>query len=159
MNALTVGEQVTLVFTTVLDELSRGLVDEDEEVQAVTDRAYWDSRGTKATVKLADELLEIIREFDSGVELKYNKFYIGLAKDGRPNNIVSFRAKKNHVRLELRLKEAPDTTDAFEQAGLDLMDYDKRWSRYRVRITKEDIGTHRELLSRMMKTAYDQSNT
>lgn len=29
--------EVTLLFTTVMDELSRGLVDEDEEVQEVAD--------------------------------------------------------------------------------------------------------------------------
>jgi hypothetical protein len=29
--------EVTLLFTTVMDELSRGLVDDDEEVQEVAD--------------------------------------------------------------------------------------------------------------------------
>src|SRR5436305_8806385 len=44
MQALKVGAQLTLVFTTVVDELTRGLVDEDEEVQTVADRAYWEDR-------------------------------------------------------------------------------------------------------------------
>ena len=47
MSALKVGDQLTLTFTTVLDELSLGLVDEDEEMQAVTDRSYWEKKGTK----------------------------------------------------------------------------------------------------------------
>ena len=63
MQALKLGDNLTLVFTMVLDELSRGLVDEDEDAEP-TDRAYWEKRATKATVGLADKLLEILRGFD-----------------------------------------------------------------------------------------------
>jgi hypothetical protein len=42
MQVLQVHGDVTLVFTTVMDELARGPVDEDEEIQAVTDRTYWE---------------------------------------------------------------------------------------------------------------------
>jgi hypothetical protein len=65
MQALKVGEHTTLIFTKVMDELSRGLVDEDEDAEAApTDRAYWEKKGTKATVQLADELLGIAHEID-----------------------------------------------------------------------------------------------
>src|SRR4051794_16406032 len=81
MHALKVGDYTTLVFTKVMDELSRGMVDEDEDAEAApTDRAYWEKRGTRATVQIADELLTIAREIDSSLELKYNKYYIGLSK-------------------------------------------------------------------------------
>src|ERR1700730_4480991 len=43
MQALRVNDDITLVFTTVMDELTRGPVDEDEDVQEVTDRGYWDA--------------------------------------------------------------------------------------------------------------------
>jgi hypothetical protein len=70
---------VTLIFTKVIDELSRGLVDKDEDAEAApTDRAYWEKKGTQATVQLVDVLLGIAREIDpSLVDPKYNKFYIG----------------------------------------------------------------------------------
>src|SRR5262249_30314017 len=85
MQALKVGDHTTVVFTKVMDELTRGLVDEDEDAEAApTDRAYWENRGTKATIQLADELLGIAREIDPSLELKYNKFYIGLSKQGQP---------------------------------------------------------------------------
>ena len=45
MQAFRVGEHLTLVFTKVMDELSRGLVDEDEETEPVN-RAYWENRAT-----------------------------------------------------------------------------------------------------------------
>ena len=44
MQAFALGENITLIFTTVLDELVRGVVDEDEDAEAApTDRAYWES--------------------------------------------------------------------------------------------------------------------
>jgi len=141
------------VFTTVMDELSRGLVDDDEEVQAVTDRAFWEEKGSRETVAMADELLAMIQGFDPEVQFKYNKFYIGLAKNGQPNNFVQFRAKRNNLRLELRLPQTPETTKELEESSLDLMDYDKRWGRYRVRLEKADIKNHRDLLTRLMKLA------
>ena len=58
MKALKNGNSVGLVFTTVVDQMPLGLVGEDEEVREATDRAYWEQRGTKKTVAIADELLE-----------------------------------------------------------------------------------------------------
>src|SRR4051812_20131012 len=99
MQALKVNDDVALIFTTVIDELTRGLVEEDEEVQEVTDRGYWESRGTKATLAMVDQLLNIIHEFDPMLEPKYNKFYIGLAKNGQPKNFIVFRPRKSTVVL------------------------------------------------------------
>ncbi len=157
MNALKFGHQITLAFTTVLDELSLGLDNEDEEVQAVTDRAYWENRGTSETVRMADGLLMFIKNFDPGFELKYNKFYIGLAKDGQPNNFISFRPKKKHLNISVRLKQSDEIQNDLEQAGLDLMDYQKRWGQYRIRLSKSDISEHHELLTRIFRMAYENS--
>jgi len=65
MNAVQLGGAVSIVFTTVLSEVRRGLVDDDEGVHEPTDRNYWETRGAKATVAMADDLLEI-----SSVRLK-----------------------------------------------------------------------------------------
>jgi hypothetical protein len=154
MSALKFDDHISLVFTKVVDALSLGMPDDDEEVQAVTDRAYWESRATKETVALADEMLDLIKTFAPGVELKYNKFYIGLAKDGQPNNFAVFRPKKNSFRVEIHLKESPEIDQQLDEAGLDSMDYDKRWGAYRVRLTKADIKKHSELLLRLLKMSY-----
>src|SRR5262249_20370435 len=47
LNGFKIGDSISLVFTKVLDEMRLGLVDEDEEVQAVADRAYWEERAAK----------------------------------------------------------------------------------------------------------------
>jgi hypothetical protein len=71
MQALKVGDRTTVVFTKVMDELSRDVVDEDEDAEAApTDRAYWEKRGSKGTVQLADDLLGIARGLDSSFRVK-----------------------------------------------------------------------------------------
>lgn len=159
MNALKIGESISLVFTTVLDELPLGLIDEDEESHEVTDRSYWEQkRGTKATVKMADELLEVIQTFAPEVGMKYNKFYIGMAKKGQPNNFVIFRPQKNGIRVEPRLDRSDEVEEMLVSAGLDLLDYDKKWRRYRIRLAKDDLKKHADLLTNLLQKAYEISN-
>lgn len=153
MSALRVGEQIGLVFTTVLDELQRGLEEEDGDGNEGADRGYWEIKGSKATVVLADKVLEMIREFAPGLELKFNKIYIGLARDGQPDNFVIFRPKKNFIALEPRLKPNEQLSAELEDAGLDVMEYDKKWGRYRIRLTADELGTHRELVMKILKQA------
>jgi hypothetical protein len=124
MQALKVGNHTTLVFTKVMDELTRGVVDEDEDAEAApTDRAYWEKRGTKATVQLADELLVIAREIDPSLELKYNKFYIGLSKEGQPFNFALFRPRKSTINFEVRLPQTEEIDTKIDQAVIEALEY------------------------------------
>jgi hypothetical protein len=157
MNAVQLGDVVSLVFTTIMDQLHLGLVGDDEESYEVTDRAYWENRGTKITVAMADELLAIVKTFDPRLELKYNKFYIGLAEKGEPNNFVVFRPQKNAIRVDLRLKRTETTEQRIETAGLDVMDYDNRWGRYRIRLAKGEVQKHAEVLRELFEMAYRDS--
>jgi hypothetical protein len=157
MNAVKLGEQVSLICSTVLGEVRLGLVDEDEEVQEVTDRAYWEKRGSKNTLAMADELLEIIKKIDPSLEMKYNKFYIGLARNGQPSNFVVFRPKKDWIRVEPRLPRADETQAQLEHEGLDLMDYDTRWGRYRINLVKGDVKKHEVFFTSFLKRAYEES--
>ena len=142
---------------TVVNQMTIGLVDE-EEVEEATDRAYWENRGSKKTVTMADQILEIARQFDKQFELKYNKFYIGLAKQGKPQNFVIFRPKKGFIRFEPRLKNTAEIQERLESSGLDIMDYDTRWGRYRIRLQLGDIEKNKDMLTMVVKDAFDQSN-
>ncbi len=154
MNVLKYEDKISLVCTTVLDQMRLGMVADDEEVQEVTDRTYWVKRGSKSTLAMVDELLEIIKTFNPNLELKYNKFYIGLAKEDKPSNFVIFRPKKNFLRLEPRLHRSEQTQERLETAGLDVMDYDVRTGRYRIRLSKGDIKKHTEFLKELLVEAY-----
>ena len=154
LSAVRLGDSVSLVCSKVLDEMRLGLVDEDEEVQAVADRSYWEARASKHTLAMADEMLEVVRALDPVIELKYNKFYIGLAKGGQPNNFVIFRPKKDWLRLEVRLDRSEETQAQLDASGLDVMDYDARWGRYRIRLAKGDTTKHKDFLAELMTKAF-----
>jgi len=138
-----------------MDELLRGLVDEDEDAEAApTDRAYWEKRATKATVALADDLLGMVKQFDPSLELKYNKFYIGLSREGQPYNFVSFRPKKSNINFELKLPQTEELDAKIEEAGIETLEYNKRWGLYRLRLTKEQVKTKADTLGELMQLAY-----
>jgi hypothetical protein len=158
MNAYRIGNEVGLVFTKVLDEMPLGLVEEDEEIQEITDREYWLKRGTQATVKMVDEILAIISSFKPGYELKYNKFYIGLAKDGQPNNFAICRPKKNYMIIELRLQKSEEIDQIIESNDLDEMSYDKRWGNYRIRLNKGEISKKTEVIQTLLEKAEKNFN-
>jgi len=148
------GEEYFLTFNTVLDEMSLGLVEEDEEVSATADRYYWENtKGTSKTVKIVDEVLTIIADIIPGYELKYNKFYIGLAQNGSTDNFIIFRAKKSFMRMEIRLDHSDELEREIEEKGLDLMDYDKRGGRYRIKLSMNDIKKHREFIAKLIRKA------
>ena len=158
MQALRVGEYFTLVFTTVVDELSRGLVDEDEEAEAAaapTDRAYWENKAGIATMGMVDQLLTMLKQIDPSLELKFNKFYVGLAKEGQVDNFVSFRPCKNFVVLDVKLPQSDEVDSKLTEAGLDPSDYNTRWHHYPIHLDKADINKHSELLKELMRQAYD----
>jgi len=157
MSAYKFGDQVGLVFTTILDELSLGLVDDDEEIKEVTDRNYWLTRGTEKTVSMADQLLSMINAFTSGYELKYNKFYIGLAKDGQPNNFIVFRPQKSALAVEIKLPYSEEIQQKIISSGLDDMGYMKRWGVYRLRLNSEDIREKKGTIIDFLTLAYQNS--
>ena len=89
------------------------------------------------------------------MELKYNKFYIGLAKDGSPNNFVVFKPRKNNIVVSIKLEHADDVQAKLDQSGLDF-DETNRW--YRLRLTVQDVDKNIDLLKELMKLAYENRN-
>ncbi|MEM8559699.1 MAG: hypothetical protein AAGG50_17905 [Bacteroidota bacterium] len=158
MNAFMVEGRVALTFTTVIDVLPLGLVEEDEEQLEVTDRGYWEQRGTKATVGMADHVLDLARAFDSSLELKYNKFYIGFTRDGRANNFTVLRPQKHALRLELKLERSDGLEVKLEEAGIDDIDYNTRHGRYRIRLKKGGVRQHAELLTELLRDSFEHFN-
>lgn len=155
MNALRIGNQVGLEFTTVVDQLVLG--DEDEEIQEPADRTYWESRVGKEIVAMADECLELAKQCDHSLALKYNKRYIIPEKNGRPSSFIVIIPMKSFIRLSLRLKNSQETTEHMENAGLDVMDYHRRTGRYRIRLKPGEIEKNKEILVQIIKEAYEEN--
>jgi len=157
MSAFQINGGTGLVFTTVLNEVSRGLVDEDEELAPQVNREYWVQQSSESTMAAADEILKIIRSFSPTCELRFNKAYVGITEDGSAHNFVWFHPRKNRLNTSFYLPFLPETTAELEGAGLDLMDYDTVYKAYRVRLTQEDINKNRELLTKMASNSRAES--
>lgn len=157
LQAVRVDNRIGLLFTRVLDELTLGL-DEEDDAQPAVDRAYWEQRGTPETLRLADRLLEMMRTFAPEYEFKYNKYYIGPAQNGVANNYLVVRPQKSGIRLEVRIPESDETSSRLEVAGLDVLDYNRRWNAYKIKLTKADIDKHRDLLIELMREAHKARN-
>ena len=129
---------------------------QEEEEQEVVDRSYWEKRGSSLTVEMADSILELVRDLDPSFELKYNKFYIGLARAGEPFNFVIFRPQKQALRMELKLSRSDEIDSGLESRGLDLIGYDTRNGLYKIRLTKIDIDPNKDYISELLRASYGE---
>lgn len=151
VTALRVGEdRVALVFTKVLDHAVLGTEEEDQGEP--TDRGYWERRSTPKVMKLIDRIHSVVEQHDSGVELKYNKFYIGLAKNGAANNYVRMVPQKKKANVHFRISRSDDVTDMIDESGIGNHPY--HGGNYRVIIPNATaIDNHTQLLAELIKIA------
>lgn len=153
LSAIGIGDQVALVFTVILDQRLGPAPDEEDE-QASTDRAYWEKKSSESAVGLTDEVLRLLRGLDRELDLKYNRFYIGVSKNSKALNFVTFRPKKASLIVEPKLKRAEDIEAMIDSAGLDVLEYDARNQRYRVRFSEDEFKRHGRLLKQILLRAY-----
>lgn len=152
MTAYKVGDQYALTFVKVLDEITYGLIDEDEPLAEPTDRTFWETkRGTKKTLSATDDLLKLVNEVEPKATLKYNKHYIGLGVDGQPLNFITFLPRKAHVLMTIKLPKTKEVDEQLEEAGIETLAYDSQWRQYRVRIDSVVEGKQREVLLALAK--------
>ena len=163
MQALVIDEAITLSFSTVVNELSLSFVGEDEETDATpTDRNYWISRASKSTVEFADKLLEFAKQVcgDDSLELKYTKHYIGVMKDERPFNFLTFVPGKSHIILGVKLFRDEVADEAIDVADIATLGHNG-WG-YRLSLREQDIENNLKdddgVLYELFANAYNQRN-
>jgi hypothetical protein len=152
MRALEVNGVLTLTATTVLDLNSLGTDEEDEPGQA-TDRSYWLNKSSQATLHLADEMVQLVNQVVPDMTLKYNKHYVGLARNGVADNFVIFRPAREHLVAQFRIERTDDVTALIEDSGIDALSYNKRRGRYGVRLSGSDLTTYETLLKELIERA------
>lgn len=147
------GDKVSLTFTKILDRVIQGT--DDEEQYAIVDRSYWNNRSTPKMLKNVDSIFENICQFASGYNLKYNKYYIGVGKDGVTKNFVIFKPKKAFLYLVIKGNEDKERIDKLENAGLDV-NYQTRWKEYNIKLSGyEEYKKHKELLNGLIKESME----
>ena len=150
--ALEVNGALTLNATRVLD-IALPAVEEEDEAGQETDRAYWESKSSESMMKMTDKLLELVNGQGSAMSLKYNKFYIGLQRDGVPDNFVTFRPRKKHLLAEFRIDPNDELDAQIEEAGVTILGYDRRWKRYRLQLVPADLKGQQPLLVELIRMA------
>jgi hypothetical protein len=53
--------------------------------------------------------------------------------------------------------QAEEITSKLEAASIDSLPLDPKWDRYRLRLTKADVQNQSDLLTKLLKLAYDRS--
>lgn len=155
LRAIEVGRILTLSATTVLDRST--MIDfEEEELEASgpVNRAFWETtRGSATTVALADEFLILIQQVtgDKRLQLKYNKHYIGLARDGMADNFVNFTPRKHHLQVGFKTAGGEELRTKVEDSGIEVLAYNNLFGRFRIKLSPGDISKHRELLRELIE--------
>ena len=158
LRAIQLGDVLTLSSTTVLDRST--MVDyEDEELETSesTNREFWERRSSVKILGLADDFLALIREVtkDMKLELKYNKRYVGLARAGMPDNFILLTPRKQQLILGFRIPRSEELTTRLEDSGLEILTYNRKNNRYRLKISVGDMQKHRELLAELIPMSAD----
>jgi hypothetical protein len=157
MQAYEIADGIALTFTKVINELELGEDDSTVIIKGTTTRHDYEENTPKPILEMIEILYKLLLVHDPHCELKYNKYYIGLAHGGVANNFIQFRPKQNFLKLTFKLEQSPDLEKEMEQAGLDVMGYDAKWREYRIRVTPKDFPTQQTILAAIVRRAYEYS--
>jgi hypothetical protein len=152
MTAFKVGDQIALTFVKVLDEMSYGFDDPPPEP---TDRAYWVSRASEASVTLATtKLFDLVKAVEPKASPNYTKFYIGVKVNESPKNFVTFRPQRgDKVVMNIRLDESENTKNQIEEADIETLPYD---GNYRLKIKSPIDDKQRGVLNILIRQAWER---
>ncbi len=152
MKAVKIEQNISLLFTKVLDEMTLGT--EEEEIQEVVDRNYWTRKSNTKYLNLMDKVMKSVSELIPGFEVNYNKHYIGLAKDGVSKNFISFNPRKGSLMLLIKHEQDEEISSVLDDSDLDLLAYDRKWKQYRMRLQESDVERNMEVILPIIEKAY-----
>ncbi|MEY5028485.1 MAG: hypothetical protein RLZ63_800 [Pseudomonadota bacterium] len=152
VKAVKIDNTISLFFTKVLDENKFDLLEEDSGAEP-TDKDYWEKKATKESLKLTEKTMLSLGGITSDYSLKFNKHYIGLAKNNIANNFISFVPRKTSVLLHIKLEKTDEIDQIIAESDLDGLAYDKIWNQYRLRIKESDLDTNINVIKDLVSKA------
>lgn len=79
--------------------------------------------------------------------------YIGMTRRGQTYNVVTFRPRKRHLLLGLRLAETEEMTARIEALGIETQPYDRRERAYRLQLTAREVASEQHELTELISLA------
>jgi hypothetical protein len=150
VNGLTVDGKLILHFTKVLDSRATRKDETALLLAKATDRQYWVSRASAATMELVDRCLEMINAVVSTPRrLTYNKGFIGLNDGIRPGNFVTFKPSKLVLRVSLwYLSDIESWVKRLQEFGLEAR---TKNDGVRVEVTPKAFEENKQLITEMLQ--------
>ncbi len=154
MQVFEVGDQRTVLFTRVVDEVRRG-TDDSEESPVLGSREETAKHSSKPIMAMLDSLFDEVRKLDPGLSLKYNKQFVGLQKDGNPGNFLTFRPRKKALLLNVRIDVTEELTARIDEVGIEVLSAGS--DKYRLRLSEADLTNEAilQFLRDLMKSSHD----
>lgn len=148
---------IALSFIKVMDKVERGT--EEEEYAEPTDRNFWETKmSSKKILTLTDKVFEALGEKKDGYELKYNKFYIGLTRNGVAKNFVQFVPHKTFLTFRIYISPDEENEATLVNNGLDI-EYSKRRRCYQVKLTDvNEFKRNENVLFKMIDAAKEKKS-
>jgi hypothetical protein len=129
-----------------------------DDIESETkDRAYWDEKTNIESLKIIDDCINIINEFEPKLRLNYTQSYVGLTEGLKRQNFVIFVPKQEFVRAEVHISEKESWFKKLENSNFTVNSIGKR-GRIKFRISKLDIINKKVLLKDLFETAYSAWN-
>ena len=154
VQGLEVGGAFTLSMTKVMDVMKLGL--DDEEEGTPVDRSYWENTASNLSLKIVDEVAELVREIDPTLHLKYNRYSIGFAGANGGRNQVRFRPRKQHVIAEFPIDPDDTFRETLAESGVDLIPLSAHNDSCRLRLGPADVERHRSTILDLIQRADQQ---
>ena len=154
MQATKMGDDVNLSFIKVLDRVSYAT--EDDVVTETTDRHWWEKKSK--VLKIVDSIYKDMGEYASGFDLNYNKFYIGLRRDGVSSNFTYFKPRQSYVYTYIKYPEDNEITEKLENTNLEF-EYITRNHAYRLKIRSiDEYKSQKDLIEELIKLSMERRN-
>lgn len=155
MSALKIANVLTLHATTVLDLVQRPEEDEVEYISA--DREYWLKYSSVETMQNLDKIYEFIKEVDSGIQITYKVGYCGISRNGKADNYILCRPRKNHIGFNFKLAKSEKNDDIIEELGFSIMNYRRAYGRYVIILKTEDFVKKSNEIKKIIKMTREYS--
>ena len=109
-------------------------------------------------LKVVDDIFKDVSNSVPNYALKYNKFYIGVAKEGVAKNFIIFKPKKNFMYLVFKGNPDSPLIQECENKGFDVA-YQQTWKEINIKIAGiNDYKNNKDLFDKLLKLSMEQLN-
>jgi hypothetical protein len=71
-------------------------------------------------------------------------------------NFSICRPQKTGMRLDIKIPQDEEIDQLMADSDIDVLEYEKRWGAYRLKLTDIDFKSKGDVLIRLLKQAYDR---